>query len=199
MKPEKKYIIEAEKGRSFLIAENQRIKIIDIEGQQVADFVAFNKKNTAEKLSTGATLDVNSSLFIKEGDSLYSNRYNKMFTVAEDTVGKHDILYPACSQPMYECLYDVSSHHPNCLENLLEAVRIYNLSIDDIPIPFNIFMNTEIFPDGSLHVKEPLSSPGDYIILEAKMDAIVAVAACAEKESKCNNFNCTSIEVDIIS
>lgn len=143
------------------------------------------------------TIDENSSLVIKKEESLFSNLYNKMLTIIEDTVGKHDLLFPACSFAMYRTQYNISNYHPSCLENLAKAVERYKIYQKDIPNPFNIFMNTNISPDGRISVGEPLSQAGDFIELRAEMDLFVAISACSVAESKCNGYRCTSVKVQI--
>ncbi len=197
MKKEREYIIEKKKGISFILNKNNYIRIIDIEGKQVADLVAFSRENINEKLSTAVTLDNNGSIYIRKGDFLFSNRYKRMLKVIEDTVGKHDILYPACSPEMYKYQYKILEYHPSCLENFTSSLKEYGISEEDIPNPFNIFMNTEISTSGKITVEEPISKGDDYIELKAEMDLIVAIAACSAEESRCNAFNCTSIKVQI--
>jgi len=195
--PGKEFLIEARTGRAFVLKKGQNIRVIDVEGRQVADLVAFKAKEYGEKLSTGATIDANGSLKLNQGDFLFSNYYNKMLKVVLDTVGRHDLLHPACSPAMYRYQYRISVPHPNCRDNLAEALKPYGLAEVEIPIPFNIFMNTVILPDGTVRVEEPLSRADDFIDLEAQMDLIVAVSACSVQESKCNAFKCTPIKVQL--
>ena len=56
-------------------------------------------------------------------------------------------------------------------------------------------MNTTISENGAVTVTSPLSKAGDYIELEACMDLIIGVTACAA--GKCNNFRCTAIGVEV--
>ena len=150
-----------------------------------------------EKLSTAATIDSGGSLYLTKGDVIFSNRYNKMLEIFEDTVGRHDILFPACSQWMYLQQYGISKHHPNCLENLSLSLGEYAISQSDIPNPFNIFMNTMISKEGKIAVAEPKSKAGDYIELVTLMDLIIAVSACSVEESSCNAGRCTTIKIQL--
>jgi len=193
----KEFVIEASTGRAFTLKKGQKIKVIDLEGRQVADFLAFNETDPSERLSTAATIDANGSLRLQPDDFLFSNYYREMLKVVSDTVGRHDLLHPACSQAMYGWQYQISTPHPNCRDNLAEALKPYGLVEIEIPTPFNIFMNTLISPEGAVRVEEPVSRPGDFIELEARMDLIVALAACSVEESKCNGFRCTPVKVQI--
>jgi uncharacterized protein YcgI (DUF1989 family) len=194
---QKKIVIRPQTGSSFIMKKGQRIRVIDLEGKQVADLVAFNLADKKEKLSTAVTIDNNSSLNILIGDCLFSNQYNKLLKVVADTVKKHDLLYPACSPAMYRNQYKITDYHPSCLENLSIVLKKYGISVDQIPEPFNIFMNTSADLDGKVTIDEPLSNAGDYIELRAEMDLVVGIAACSAGESKCNAFKCTSIIIEI--
>ncbi|MCG1011650.1 DUF1989 domain-containing protein [Tepidanaerobacter sp. GT38] len=52
--------------------------------------------------------------------------------------------------------------------------------------PVNLFMHTKINYDGSISVEEPLSKPGDKVVLIAEIDVCLGIAACSLSESKCN-------------
>jgi len=188
-------IIQKKSGAAFRVYKGARFRIVDVEGKQVADLFSFSKADHNEKLSTGATIDCNSSLVVGRGDVLYTNRYRPMLFVEDDSVGRHDILHPACSRWMYSRLYGIEAHHPSCLENLSKALSKFGIGEKDIGIPFNIFMNTKILPDGRILIEEPLSNPGDYVELRAEMDMIVGISSCCVEESACNAYRATPLKV----
>jgi uncharacterized protein YcgI (DUF1989 family) len=195
MENKKDLIIEYETGAAFIVHKGDLFGVVDIEGKQVADLVAFNRSNKKEKLSTAATIDNNASIFLRQGNCIFSNLYHAMLTVVEDTVGRHDLLYPACSPDMYRYQYGITESHRSCLENLAAALRSHSIRIEEIPGPVNIFMNTRVSEDGTIQVEEPLSKAGDHITFKAEMDIIVAVSACPVRESKCNAFSCKPIKI----
>ncbi|UCB45341.1 MAG: urea carboxylase-associated family protein [Spirochaetota bacterium] len=197
MQLDREITIAKQSGFALVAKKNEHIRVIDVEGGQVADLVAFYKGDKREKISTAATIDSGGSLYLTKGDVIFSNRYNKMVEICEDTVGKHDILFPACSQWMYRRQYGILEQHPNCLENLGLLLEEYAISQDDIPNPFNIFMNAVISKEGKITVSEPKSKAGDYIELVALMDLIVAVSACSVEESRCNAGRCTPIKIQL--
>ena len=195
--PEKRFRIEPQTGAAFTIKQGQKIRIIDVEGEQVADLYCIEKEEREEYLSSGHTTDYNGKLFLSEGDILYSNRSNPMFTIVADQVGKHIMLYAPCSQMMFEKSYGVTEAHPNCLDNLVNNLKSYGVQASQITIPFNIFMNIEIDREGEIKILSPMSKAGDYIELRAEMDMIVGVTACSA--GSCNNFEWTPIDVEIYS
>ena len=193
--PISQYQIAPQTGVAFTVQKDQLIRVIDVEGQQVADLVCFARQNAEEYLSSGRSLDYNEKLFLSIGDILYSNRSNPMLSINRDAVGRHDFLFAPCSQEMFKMTYGATEPHPNCLDNLAAALGPYGIRAFQIPTAFNIFMNVAITAAGRITVLPPLSKAGDYIDLRTEMDLIVAVSACSA--GKCNNFRCTPIRVEI--
>jgi len=195
--PEIRFRIEPHTGAAFTIKQGQKIRIIDVEGEQVADLYCFENEEIEENLSSGHTTDYNGKLYLSTGDILYSNRSNPMFTIVGDQVGKHIMLYAPCSQVMFEKSYGVTEAHPNCLDNLVNNLKGYGVQASQITIPLNIFMNIEIDREGEIQIHSPMSKAGDFIELRAEMDMIVGVTACSA--GSCNNYKWTPIDVEIYS
>ena len=86
-------IIPPRSGVSFILKKSRQLKVVDIEGEQVSDFICYNLNDTQEYLSSGRTIDYAETIFLTKGHPFYSNRSNVMFEMIEDTVGRHD--FPA--------------------------------------------------------------------------------------------------------
>ena len=195
--PIQRFHIDPQSGIAFTIKQGQVIRIIDVEGEQVSDLFCFAQDNIEEHLSSGHTTDYNGKLYLSKGDTLYSNRSNPMFSIIDDQVGKHIMLYAPCSQEMFDKSYGVAEAHSNCLDNLVSNLKNYGIQASDITIPFNIFMNIKISKQGKISIQSPLSKASDYIELRAEMNMIVGITACSA--GTCNNFKWTSIEVEMYS
>jgi uncharacterized protein YcgI (DUF1989 family) len=193
--PIKQHHIPPQSGIAFTIEKNQIARIIDVEGGQVADLFCCSKDENGEILSSGHTIDYNGKLFLSKGDILYSSKSNPMFTIVEDLVGRHMMLYAPCSQEMFDKSYGVTEPHPNCFENLDNQLKGYGIQVSPIMIPLNIFMNIKLNRQGEITILPPMSKKGDYIELRAEMDLIVGVTACSA--GKCNNYEWTPIEVHV--
>lgn len=181
-------IIPPRSGTSFVIEKGQKLKVVDILGEQVSDFVCFNLHDKAEYLSSGRTLDYTETIFLTKGNVFYSNRSNVMFEMIEDTVGRHDFLLAPCSAEMFRITYGDAEPHRGCFGNLREALAKYDIDGDAIPTCFNIFMYVDVNSEtGRLKVLPPKSKAGDFVMLEAKMDLIVGITACSAGMS--NNFS----------
>ena len=190
--------IPPQSGTSFELAKGQKLKVIDPEGQQVADLVCYSKQDTGEVLSSGRTIDYASRIFLTTGDPLYSNRSQVMLTIIEDMVGRHDFLLTPCSAEMFRKLYGHTKPHRGCFGNLAAALEPYGIIPDAIPVAFNVFMNVTVDGEtGEIAVKPPLSKAGDYTIFKAEMDLIVGLTACSAGQS--NNFAFKPIQYEILS
>jgi uncharacterized protein YcgI (DUF1989 family) len=164
-------------AKAFEMRKSQFLAIIDIEGQQVGDFLAFNKSDLKEKLSPVHTRTSLLTVKISVGDILRSNYRNPMFKIVADKVGCHDILVAMCDEQRYLVDYGVKDHR-SCMANFEEVLKPYGISREQFSDPFNTFQHTKIEADGSLAQLPGLSRPGDYIVFQALMDVIGAVSAC---------------------
>src|SRR5687767_10237581 len=191
-------IIPPRSGVSFILKKDQRLKIVDIEGEQVSDFICYNLHDKAEYLSSGRTIDYAETIYLTKGHPFYSNRSNVMFDMIEDTVGRHDFLLTPCSTEMFRIIYGYERPRRGCYENLRDALEPYGIAPDSIPVCFNIFMNVAVNSiNGRIAVLPPKSKAGDYVIIEAQMDLIVGMTACAAGMS--NNFKFKPIGYQVIA
>ena len=176
-------------GVAFTLDKGQRLTVIDPQGEQVADLLAFNRHDTGEVISSGRTLDYASRIYLTTGDPLYSNRSNGLLRIVEDTVGRHDFLLTPCSADTFRIIYGSTDPHRGCFGNLAAALAPYGIELDAISVAFNCFMNVPIdAATGALTVEPPLSRAGDHIIFEAKTDLIVGLTACSALQSNNGSF-----------
>lgn len=188
--------IEPKSARALLVSKGQILRVRDLDGAQVADLVCFSATDHKEHFSQAKTRIQNWNVRIGVGDVLVSNRNNAMFTIVEDRVGVHDILFCPCHSYVYEKILKVGPRN-GCQENLAAALSPYGLTMDDVPDPFNVFMNTAIDEQNRLIVRKAPSEAGDYIDLRAEMDCLVAISACADDHTECNGRKCTRIGIEV--
>lgn len=180
-------IIAPRSGTAFRLAKGETLTVIDPEGEQVSDLVAFSAADVGEAISSGRSLDYASKLYLTTGDSIYSNRSNIMLGIVEDRVGRHDFLLTPCSRDTFRIIYGDKDPHRGCFGNLEAALAPFGIGADQIPVAFNCFMNVVIEPaTGVLTVEAPLSRGGDLIKFRAEMDLIIGLTACSALQS--NNY-----------
>lgn len=183
-------------GVAFTVDAGQKLAVIDPEGGQVADLLAFGRSDTGEVLSAGRTIDYASRIYLTKGDPLYSNRSNVMLDIVEDEVGRHDFLLTPCSKEMFRIIYGDSEPHRGCFGNLAAALEPYGVTPDMIPTAFNCFMNVPVDGEtGVVRVLPPLSKAGERIVFEARMDLIIGLTACSAPLSNGGSFKPIEWEV----
>jgi uncharacterized protein len=189
--------VEPRTGVAFEVRKGQTFKVVDPQGEQVADLLAFNRDDVREVISSGRTLDYAGKIYLTKGDKLYSNRSRVLLTIVEDTVGRHDFLLTPCSADTFRIIYGDEHPHHGCFGNLAMALAPYGVEPDQIPTAFNVFMNVPINAEtGELKVEPPLSRAGDHVVFRAEEDLIIGLTACSALQS--NNYAFKPIDVDII-
>jgi uncharacterized protein len=188
--------IEPQTGSAFELRKGQSLRVIDLEGEQVADLMAFAQADKVESLSSGRSIDYANSIYLTKGNILYSNRSRPMFTITDDDAGRHDFLLTPCSPETFQIIYGEKDYHPSCFDNLARHLEEFGIAPDSIPTTFNIFMNVEIDPTGQLKILPPRSKAGDAIVLRAEMDLIVGLTACSAEMS--NNYRFKPIGYEIL-
>jgi uncharacterized protein YcgI (DUF1989 family) len=175
-------------GVAFPLRKGQVLRVIDPQGVQVSDLLAYSAADVREAISNGRTFDYEETIALTAGNRLWSNRSNPMLTIVEDTVGRHDFLLTPCSEATFRHFYPEHPVHRGCFGNLAEALAPYGVEPDMIPCAFNLFMNVPVGPNGKLRVDPPLSRPGDYLRMRAEMDLIVGLTACSAYASNGGSF-----------
>jgi len=174
--PQRQFI-PAGTGLGLQLRRGQHLRVIDPEGGQSGDLVAFSQAGD-ERLSNGRSVDYAGKVYLSTGDVLWSDRSKRMLTIVADDAGRHDFLYAPCSVEMYRMQYGMTGSPPNCHDNLSSALRQVGITPDALMTPFNLFMNVQVLPDGRLEFLPPKSRAGDAIVFRAEMDLAVAVTSC---------------------
>ena len=191
--------VPAGKGRAVRLSAGQAIKIINTHGHQVCDTWIFSAEDMTEFMSMPhlhATLE---SIFAKVGDGLITNRRRAIATLEEDTSpGRHDTVMAACDDYRYGLL-GCTEFHDNCTDNLHAALRQIGLKSEQTPSPMNIFMNIPVAEDGKTGWGEPLSKPGDYVVIRALMDCVVAMSSCPQDILPINRGKVVELDYEILN
>ena len=189
--------INPRSGVAFELREGQTLTVIDPEGAQVSDLLAYNLADTREVISNGRTFDYEETIKLSSGNTLWSNRSNRMLKIVQDTVGTHDFLLTPCSVATFAHFYPDKPVHRGCFGNLAEALEPFGIAEDDIPCAFNVFMNVPIDgSSGKLSVETPPSKAGDRIVLKALMDCVIGLTACSAYASNGGSFKPIDYRID---
>jgi uncharacterized protein len=186
--------IPARRGKAAFVTKGQQVKVINTHGQQVIDTWAFNRTDLAECMSMEHSRASLGRIMAKVGDSMVTNRRRPILRLVEDTSpGIHDTLIAACDRHRYDLL-GCRVYHDNCTDNLATALAELGLTSPKTPSPWNLFMNIPVKPDGSVSFEPPVCKAGDYVLLRAEMDCVIAFSACPQDIVPINGVNCTPTE-----
>lgn len=183
-----------------IIERGQVLRIIDLEGKQGVDFLCYNAHNHDERYHAPNTLKASLTLRLTKGHMLYSDEARPLFKIVEDTGDGHDTVGGCCSAPSNQMLYGVSDC-PGCRENFLQALAPYGMGRKDIVPNINLFCNVPVHNAGKLADSvfvESSSRPGDYVELEAQMDALAVISNCPQLNNPCNDGKPTPIRLTVL-
>jgi len=179
-----------------VVPKGHYLTIIDLEGQQGVDFLCYNADDPEERYHAPNTLKAIQTLKLSTGHNLYSDIARPIFSLTHDSCGGHDTIAGCCSAPSNEMLYAVKNV-PGCRENFLFELERHGLGRKDIVPNINFFcdvpvdanrMAPNVFVEGG-------SSPGDYVSLQAKMNALAVISNCPQLNNPCNSGTPTDIRV----
>ncbi len=173
-------------GAACVVRRGERLRVVDVQGGQVADFNAWSLEDPRERFWSARTRILEGA-HLSTGNRLWSSpSMVVLFTITADTLqpkpsplgGKsHDLLWARCSAGLWQ-LRDGRPNLLNCQDNLARAIAPHGLSVHDVHDAFNIFMKTGLGADDRLFQEDPETEPGDYLELRAELDCLVAVSAC---------------------
>ena len=177
-----------------VVPQGSRIRFIDIEGKQAIDFLCYNAHDPSERYNAADTMKYAGTIFLTKGHGIYSDMGHALFTIVEDTCGRHDTIGGCCSAESNQLRYDVPST-PNCRDTFLRGLAEHGLGKKDIVANLNFFMNVPIEHDGNMALVEGYSNPGDLIELQAEMDVLAVVSNCPQTRNPVNAFTPTPIRI----
>jgi uncharacterized protein len=187
-------VVPAAEGRSIAASAGEYLSVVDLEGAQVADFVALQRDDRRMAVSPHQTRSSLRRLTLRVGDRLVNQNREPVLEIVRDDVGVHDLLFCACSPALYRQRFGLTDHR-SCRMNLLEALASYGVDELDLPDPVNLFMKTPPRPDGEFDFHPAPSRPGDRIVFRCLVDVVAAVSSCPMDLSPINGGRITSLEL----
>ena len=173
----------------------QQVRVIDVEGGQVADVFAFAADDAGEYLSASHTRTATSRLFPRVGEDFVTNRRRPILAfIADTSPGVHDMLIAACDPARYQLLG--ATEHASCADNLRKALHDHRFPADTVPQPVNLFMNIPVSA-GELSWLPAMSRAGDAVSFEALMPCLFAVSACPMDLNSINGERPTGLVLEV--
>ena len=188
-------VVAAGTARAVELPVGRTLRIVNVAGKQVADFIAFTSADPTETLSTVHTIVSLGKLFPTKGDRLRSNRRRPLLEITRDDTGRHDMLIAACDPWRYEYDFGVKDHR-SCSDNFLEVLAPWRIARHQLPHPVNFFQNMS-YPDGRVQFGESVARPGDVVELRALLDVVAAVSACPMDLNPISGYRVNDIALEI--
>jgi aminomethyltransferase len=182
---------------AYTVTAGQYIQIIDVEGSQCSDLLVFGGKHYSDPLDATVTRTLTGVAVPQAGlpSKLFSQAMQPLTEVVQDTCGRHDSFLLACTARYYE---DAGyPGHPSCSDNFNRVLAPYAIAPRPGWPALNFFYNTSVDCHGSIGFEEPLSRPGDYVLLLAHQDLLCASSACPDDIDPANGWHPTPIHVRI--
>lgn len=198
------FTVKRATAKSYQLPKGCYLQIIDVEGRQCSDFMAFDARaldaGTEQHIDSVVSRTFSRGAYPRPGlfDKFYDSNINPLLAVVQDTVGRHDTFALACTARGYE--ERGFPGHVNCSDNISVEMSPYGVQARAAWPAINFFFNTWILPhDNTLQSDEAWSRPGDYVMMRALTDLVCVSTACPDDIDPINGWNPTDIHVRIYS
>ena len=192
-------VLQPGEARVFRLPKGSLLGLRDLEGHQAVELIAFDESDPSEYLDCSVTMEIIGRLFPTEKSKFYSNRYDPLFTLVEDTVGTHDLLQPATSALSRSLFLGEDGTRTGTREACEKALAADGLGAlsTTMPRPVHFFRRTDVDVDGNFVLMETPSKPGSGVVLSVERSMIVVVAVPDDEISPITGCNPTPIQVEI--
>jgi aminomethyltransferase len=190
-------LVKAATAAAYRVSAGDYIQILDVDGQQCSDFLAFDAEALEYGLDSTTTRSLNGNSYPGPGlfAKFFDERMQGMVEVIRDTVGRHDTFNLACTAKSYE---DAGyPGHANCTDNFNLVLAEYGIAPRKGWPAVNFFYNTEVSTGGVITADESWSRPGDYVLLRALKNLTCATSSCADDVGTTNAYDPTDILVRV--
>lgn len=193
--------IDASTASSYEIGAGQFVQILDVQGRQCSDFLAFDARaldvGREYGLDATTTRTIGGGAYPRPGlfGKFFDGRAQPLVEVVRDTVGRHDTFALACTAKYYADFGYPG--HVNCTDNFNAALSRFGVSPRAGWPALNLFYNTAFDAAYQLTSDEPWSRPGDYVMLRACTDLVCASSACPDDIDPANGWTPTDIHIRV--
>ena len=182
-----RFVIPRRSGRVWPVLAGQIVRIVALEGPQVADLNVWHLSNPRERFWASRSRQLHQA-HVSTFDRLWSclPYLRPMLTITADTIqygrdedgaGCHDLLGTRCD-PYVHKLLNGEELDVCCHSNLVRAVRPYHLTEFDVHDVLNVFQVTGLTAEGRYFTKPSPAKAGDFIEFFAELDVLAALSNC---------------------
>ena len=188
-------IIPAGGSWSRQVNKGEILRIVVSGGQASGRLPLLQRSRHGGPLCRADTMKINpAGIFLSTGTVLYSVSLTPLFTIVQDTCGRHDTIGGCCSAALNTFRYGVGDQ-PNCRDNFLRELAKFGMGAKDIVANVNFFMYVPVGENGEMDMGPSISKAGDYVDLRAESDVLAFISNCPQINNPVNNYNPTPIRV----
>jgi len=192
--------VPAGEGFAGVLVAGERLRIVDLHGNQAVDTLFFDAHDYANRYSAVDTIREQGSVYLELGSRLLASDGEPLVTIVEDTCGRHDTLGGACSKESNVIRYGEHTRHMHACRNTFIAQALAwgnGLDKRDLTANVNFFMNVPVTPEGGLEFADGVSAAGKYVELRAERDTLVLISNCPQLNNPCNGYDPTPVRLII--
>ena len=193
--------VGARTASSYQVKAGQFIQVIDVEGRQCSDFLAFGEhqldRGVERGLDSTTTRYLMGNAYPQPGlhGKFYDGDAQPLVEIVRDTVGRHDTFGLACNAKYYEDMGYPG--HVNCTDNFNAQLARFGVAARKGWPALNLFYNTAFDDSNQLVFDEPWSRPGDYVLMRAMTDLVCASSACPDDIDPANAWVPTDVHIRV--
>ena len=179
---------------SGVVYARDRVRFVDLEGQQAVDFLCYNAHDTRDRYNAANTMKMAENVYINTGTVLYGEYATPLMKVAVSSCPNHDTIGGCCSVEMNWIRYGKRTH--SCRANFIHELSKFQMGEPDIVANVNFFMSVPVQRDGHMAISDSPSKAGDFVEVEALVDVIAVISNCPQKYNPACGYNPSPVRVE---
>jgi urea carboxylase-associated protein 1 len=177
-----------------VIPAGDRVRFIDVEGQQAVDFLCYNALDTRDRYNAANTMKMAENVFLNAGTVLYGEYATPLIRIVNSSCPNHDTIGGCCSVEMNLLRYGKRTH--SCRANFIHELSKFGMGEADIVANVNFFMSVPVGRDGYMAISESPSKAGDFVDLEALSDVLAVVSNCPQKYNPACGYSPSPVRIE---
>jgi urea carboxylase-associated protein 2 len=153
------------------------LRLINVTGASCISVLAWNADDRSERLNHADTIKVQWAANLQKGRVILSDMGRVLFSIVEDTSGKHDAVVGGSSPESNRTRYGAGRRR-NTRENFISATAKLGLDRRDVHPCVSFFAPVSVGADGQFKWNVGVRQAGDFVDLRAEMDLLVALSNC---------------------
>jgi len=188
--------VEAGAAAAVILQAGELLSLEQIADGQCVDVNVFSLEDPRQPFSAARTRALH-GVHPASGAVLWSTPPERpLMTIASDTAGDHDLSFPACTAFEYEEMAGLAGH-ANCHDLLAAAVAAADSDPDLVHDPLNLWLPSEIDPQGTLRSWPVAARRGDFVELQAHTPVLAAICPCPDDLFGSSQFDPSGIRVRV--